>query len=56
MEGDTETYTQTLDGIGRKIEGPTQGEMGGTLRRPTESTHLDLWRIPETELPTKEQA
>jgi hypothetical protein len=57
MERDAETHTQTLNGawesherVGRKLR---NSKMAG---RPTESTNLDPWELPETESPTKEQA
>lgn len=59
METDAETLGQTLDGAqgvvwkswGR-MEGPEEDR---DATRPTESTKLDPWRLPETEPPTKEQ-
>jgi hypothetical protein len=35
------------------IEGPEEDR--DSTRRPTESTNLDLWGLPETETPTREQ-
>jgi len=38
--------------VGRRIEGPA--EERDFTRRPTESTNLDPWGLPETESPIEE--
>ena len=61
MERDTQTHTQTLDGalesnrrVGRMIEGLEEDR--DSTGRPTQSTNLNPWGLPETGSPTKEQA
>jgi hypothetical protein len=54
-ETDTYTYSQPLDlcrRVGGRIEG-VEGT-GNPVERPTGSTDLDPWRLPETKPPTKE--
>jgi hypothetical protein len=40
--------------VGRNIEGPEEDT--DSTRRPTESTNLESWGLPETESLTKEWA
>ena len=40
--------------VGGRIEGPQ--EDSDSTGRPTKSTNLDPWGLPETEPPTKKQA
>jgi hypothetical protein len=40
--------------VGRKLEGPEEDR--DSTGRPTESTNLKPWWLPETESPTKKQA
>jgi hypothetical protein len=51
----TKHWTKVRDPYGRvraKIEG-AEGD-GNLIRRPTVSTNLDPWELPETEPPIKE--
>jgi hypothetical protein len=52
-ERDTKTYTQTLDGVGGKIEGPEEDR--DSTERSTGPTNLDPWGLSETESPTRER-
>jgi hypothetical protein len=53
MERNAETHTQTSNGaqescgIRGRIQGPKENK--DARRRPTESTTLDLWGLPETD-------
>ena len=40
--------------VGRKIDGPKEDK--DSIGRPTISSNLDPWELPETQPPTKEQA